>query len=331
MSLRVHVIGLGGQRPASELADLLRSGPVLARNDQSARGWLGEAFALEGGFDDLFERGPAGAIIPAIIERFERVKQRADECVYLVPGSGVIGDATVEALYGSFEVTLLAGQLDVQRPFGDAQVTDALALAIAEELHPFDSGQGVIDPARPLIVTNLAGSAVKPLARRRIERAIGGAAPDPDESGTVVVLPQSEPGAVRSWSGFERIISMLRSPEGCPWDREQTVETLIPMMLEEIDELRAAFAAEGAAEQADELGDVLLHIAMIAQVARERHDFGMEEVLDAISGKMVRRHPHVFGDVEVSSIEELYEVWQQVKDSERSGGGSEPGEQVSGG
>jgi uncharacterized protein YabN with tetrapyrrole methylase and pyrophosphatase domain len=72
-------------------------------------------------------------------------------------------------------------------------------------------------------------------------------------------------------------------------------------------------------DQADELGDVLLHIAMIAQIAREQLGFTIEDVLAAITAKMVRRHPHVFGDVRVSSIEELYQVWQDVKESERAG------------
>ncbi|HLT19068.1 MAG TPA: MazG nucleotide pyrophosphohydrolase domain-containing protein [Thermomicrobiales bacterium] len=329
MSLRVQVIGLGGQGPARSLRSLLDGRPVLARFEAPALDWLAGDFALVDAFDGLFEDGPVEGIVPSLMRRIEELAGQADECVYLVPGSGLVGDATVEALAERFDIQVQGGQLAIERPLADVQVADALSLAIAEAQYPFDAGSGAIDPARPLVVTNLRGASVLPLAARRIERALGAPIAGPDASGTLVIMPESEPGPVRSFSGLERIVATLRSPGGCPWDREQTVETLIPMMLEEIDELRDAFERGAAVERADELGDVLLHIAMIAQIAREQHDFGIEEVLEAISGKMVRRHPHVFGDVEVSTIEELYDVWQQVKDSERSGGGAGSREQVS--
>src|ERR687896_2537297 len=95
------------------------------------------------------------------------------------------------------------------------------------------------------------------------------------------------------------LMSRLRAPDGCPWDREQTYATLAPMLLEEAYEAFEAVedAREGRPlELRGELGDLLFQIVFYAQVARERGDFSIEDVTDAIHTKMVRRHPHVFGD-----------------------------------
>ena len=96
------------------------------------------------------------------------------------------------------------------------------------------------------------------------------------------------------------LMDKLRSPDGCPWDREQTYATLAPMLLEEAYEAFEAVeeAREGRPhELRDELGDLLFQIVFYAQVAKERGDFSIDDVTGAIHAKMVRRHPHVFGDV----------------------------------
>ena len=104
------------------------------------------------------------------------------------------------------------------------------------------------------------------------------------------------------------LMARLRSPEGCPWDREQTYATLAPMLLEEAYE---AFEAVEAAREGrplelrDELGDLLFQIVFYAQVASERGEFAIADVIEAIHSKIVRRHPHVFGDASVRDNEEL--------------------------
>src|ERR687896_49911 len=102
-----------------------------------------------------------------------------------------------------------------------------------------------------------------------------------------------------SFNDLVKLMSTLRSPEGCPWDREQTYESLAPMLLEEAYEAFEAVeeAREGRpAELRDELGDLLFQIVFYAQVAQERGEFTITDVTEAIHSKMVRRHPHVFGD-----------------------------------
>jgi nucleoside triphosphate diphosphatase len=116
------------------------------------------------------------------------------------------------------------------------------------------------------------------------------------------------------------LMSRLRSPEGCPWDREQTYATLAPMLLEE------AYEASEAVEDAragrpdalrEELGDLLFQIVFYAQVARERGEFTIDDVTDRIHSKMVRRHPHVFAGASVRDNEELLRNWEQMKAEEK--------------
>src|SRR4051812_22937252 len=116
------------------------------------------------------------------------------------------------------------------------------------------------------------------------------------------------------------LMARLRSPEGCPWDREQTYATLAPMLLEEAYEAFEAVeeAREGRPENLrEELGDLLFQIVFYAQVARERGEFTIDDVTDAIHTKMVRRHPHVFGDVTVRDNEELLRNWEAMKAEEK--------------
>lgn len=116
----------------------------------------------------------------------------------------------------------------------------------------------------------------------------------------------------------------LRSPEGCPWDREQTYATLAPMLLEEAYEAFEAVeeAREGRPnELRDELGDLLFQIIFYAQIAKERGDFSIDDVTNAIHVKMVRRHPHVFGDVNANDTATVLLNWEAMKAEERRAAG----------
>lgn len=121
-------------------------------------------------------------------------------------------------------------------------------------------------------------------------------------------------------------MSRLRSPQGCPWDREQTFTTLAPMLLEEAYEAFEAVEAarEGRPENLrEELGDLLFQIVFYAQIASERGEFTINDVTDAIHSKMVRRHPHVFGDVKVRDNEELLRNWEAMKAEEKRAAGKD--------
>lgn len=113
------------------------------------------------------------------------------------------------------------------------------------------------------------------------------------------------------------IIEILRSENGCKWDREQTHSTLRRNMLEEAYEAVDAIDDNDAKHLKEELGDVLLQVVLHAQIAKEENEFNIEDVAKGISDKLVHRHPHVFGDVKVSSTDEILDNWEKLKKEEK--------------
>jgi XTP/dITP diphosphohydrolase len=114
------------------------------------------------------------------------------------------------------------------------------------------------------------------------------------------------------------IVAKLRSPDGgCPWDLAQTQETLTPYVIEEAYEVVEAIASGNQNEVAEELGDLLLQVVLQAQIATEENKFSLLKVVEGISQKLIRRHPHVFGDVEATSIEQVKQNWEQIKAQEK--------------
>jgi len=109
------------------------------------------------------------------------------------------------------------------------------------------------------------------------------------------------------------VVHRLRQPGGCPWDREQTHESLRPYLLEETYELLEAIDAGDDAKMREELGDLLLQVAMHAEIAAEEGRFDAKQVSEAVAAKMVKRHPHVFGDVSVANADEVLRNWEHQK------------------
>jgi MazG family protein len=130
----------------------------------------------------------------------------------------------------------------------------------------------------------------------------------------------------RAQASIERLLGImerLRGPQGCPWDREQTLRTLRPYVLEETYEVLEAIDAGDVRAHCEELGDLLLQIVFQAQLMREEGRFEFADVADAISNKLVSRHPHVFGDAEVKDSEGVLRQWAALKREEKKarGGG----------
>lgn len=109
------------------------------------------------------------------------------------------------------------------------------------------------------------------------------------------------------------LVAHLRSERGCPWDRAQTHESLKHLLIEEAYETVAAIESKSAAELKDELGDLLLHVAFHVQIAQERDEFTLQDVLQNIYEKIVRRHPHVFGSESTQDIEKIKGRWEEIK------------------
>jgi tetrapyrrole methylase family protein/MazG family protein len=113
------------------------------------------------------------------------------------------------------------------------------------------------------------------------------------------------------------IVAKLRGPDGCPWDREQTNESLVPALIEEAYETAEAARAQDDPHFREELGDLLLLIVMHAQIARENGRFGIEEVIGHVSDKLIRRHPHVFGTSEARDAGAVLKQWEAIKREEK--------------
>jgi tetrapyrrole methylase family protein/MazG family protein len=139
-----------------------------------------------------------------------------------------------------------------------------------------------------------------------------------DNLTTVYVPPVSErEGRLKEWSTFREIIAALRAPDGCPWDREQTHESLKRYLIEEAHELLEAIDQEDDEGIIEELGDVLLQVFLHAQIGEDDGYFAMEDVLQAVGDKMIRRHPHVFGNRDVENSDEVLKNWQEIKKTEK--------------
>ena len=116
-----------------------------------------------------------------------------------------------------------------------------------------------------------------------------------------------------------KVMAKLRSPTGCPWDREQSHLTLRRHAIEEVYELIDAIEARDDVEMAEELGDLLLQVVFHCQLARERGVFDFEKVARHLVDKLIRRHPHVFGTTKVKDVDEVWANWEKIKKAEKHG------------
>jgi MazG family protein len=119
------------------------------------------------------------------------------------------------------------------------------------------------------------------------------------------------------------VMAKLRSPKGCPWDREQTHLTLRRHAIEEVYELIDAIESRDDHEMAEELGDLLLQVVFHAQMAKERGAFDFEKITRQLVDKLIRRHPHVFGTTKVRNVDEVWANWEKIKRAEKAGTKSE--------
>lgn len=133
--------------------------------------------------------------------------------------------------------------------------------------------------------------------------------------GFSIYVPPLEEGT--SFESFAEIVAHLRAPNGCPWDREQTHESLRKHLLEESYEAISAIDSGNFTDMREEFGDLLLQIVLQSQIAREEAQFNINQVIQGIHSKIVRRHPHVFGDLKLEGVDGVLENWEKLKEKER--------------
>jgi tetrapyrrole methylase family protein / MazG family protein len=318
------VIGLGGRSPDDDWDDFSNA-YVVARSDALAATCLPAGVTIDLSFSALFDGSDVTTVADEVVQQLLSYAEMRD-VVYLTPGVALLADLTVERLIDAADNVMLVPGEHVLMAGGDArlQFVDALALADAEQREPFGAGLCAVDPAQALVVSNWHGATVTELAARRLRRLGFRGTFEADEDGNLYLAEQGILTANQSFAALQQIYARLRRPDGCPWDREQTELTTVPHIIEETDELREALELGDWAHAAEELGDVLGNVLMIAQIAHEHGHFGFEDVVASVSAKLIRRHPHVFGDARADNPADVLAIWNQVKQQERADSTGQP-------
>jgi tetrapyrrole methylase family protein / MazG family protein len=298
-------------------------------------------------FDRLYENAPSFEVVyEQIVEQVLELGRGDKGVVYAVPGHPFVAEATcpeiarrasqegipvrvVEGL-SFIEPTLSALGID---PLPHMAIVDALTISTAH-VPPFP-------PDAPVLIAQVHSRAIASEVKltlmetypdEHIVRLVHAAGTDDllveelplhaidksDSLGllTSLFLPPLEKGS--SFESFQEIIAHLRAPDGCPWDREQDHQTLRTNLLEETYEALTALDENDPAHMREEFGDLLLQIILHAQIANEYGEFNISQVISHIYDKIIRRHPHVFGDLKVEGVEHVLQNWEKLKAAERS-------------
>ncbi len=355
---RVVVVGLGPAGP-----DLLTAATTAAiaavprRFLRTARHPSAAAVGEARSFDDRYEREASfDAVYASIVDTLVAEASAHGEVLYAVPGSPVVAERTVELLRGDRRVTVeivpalsfldltwarlgidpLAGggvrvvdahrfAEDVAGQRGPVLVAQCHSPRVLSEVKlSLDPGPDLA-PVSLLHHLGLADEQVLTLPWAEIDRFAGA------DHLTSLWIPELPTSAGTAVTRLEQMMARLR--EGCPWDREQTHESLVRYCVEEADELAEAIraltiaesgddpAAEAAAvaDVEDELGDVLFQVVFHACLGAEEGRFDLASVAEVLMAKLERRHPHVFGDVVVADADEVRRNWEAIKAAERAG------------
>ncbi|HNT74830.1 MAG TPA: nucleoside triphosphate pyrophosphohydrolase [Anaerolineae bacterium] len=296
-------------------------------------------------FDSLYETADTFEHVYAeIVTQILALSRRTDGVCYAVPGHPMVGEATVAQLLATaraqqIPVQIVAG-LSFFEPVLVALSLDALdGLQIVDALDVVALYHPPLNPDMPALIAQVysrtVASDLKLLLMNQYPDEHSVALVDAAGTGAELVtwmplyeidrqqatpltslyvppLPQ-----VSSFEGFQQTVARLRAPDGCPWDREQTHQSLRANLLEETYEVLAALDADDTDALREELGDLLLQIVLHTQIAVEDGAFLMPEVISGIDTKLKRRHPHVWGDVQVGDSAEVIVNWEAIKRHER--------------
>ncbi len=358
MKFPLQIVGLGPGDPGlitAEVWEVLNAArDVYLRTAQHpAVQGLPEHLACHA-FDHLYETlEEYEAVYEAIVDELMKQAGEAGGVVYAVPGDPVVGEATVTRLLQvaaerNLPVSIHHGVSFIE-PCLELAGWDALdGLQIADALDVAAAYHPAFHPDAPALIGQLYSQLVASDVKLTLMNQY------PDEHGIVLlhaagtsqasqeqvslarldhspnigsltalfIPPLGRPSAFES---FQTTVAHLRAPDGCPWDREQTHESLREHLLEE------AYEVLGALDQGDldaleeELGDLLLQIVLQAQIATEEGVFRMADVIARIQDKIIRRHPHVFGDLDIEDVREVLHNWEALKEAERNAAGEGKG------
>ncbi len=309
-----------------------------------------EELAAEGvkfeSFDKVYEKHDAFQPVYAEIANALIEAAAVEDIMYAVPGHPLVAEQTVQLLIaaadeGKIKLVIEGGQSFLDPIFGALKIDPIEGFQLLDgtsfSMHDINMRQHILiaqvydtfsasevkltlmekyDDEYPVTVVTAAGSAQEQIVTvplYELDQSV-----EVNNLTTVYVPPvKSQEEALKDWTTFRQIIATLRGPNGCPWDQKQTHESLKKYLLEEAHEYLAAIDAEDDFAMIEELGDVLLQVFLHAQIGEDEGYFTLEDVLASISEKMIRRHPHVFGDVAVEDADDVVANWEAIKAEEK--------------
>lgn len=301
-------------------------------------------------FDHLYRNGESfESVYAEIVERVLELGRRPEGVVYAVPGHPYVAEATspeiarrareagipMRVVEGLSFLEALFSALGVD-PMPHTALLDALELAVLH--HP------PFPPSVPVVIAQIHSPAIASEVKitlmaqypdeHPVQMVHGAGTPGVKvehlqlyeidrtrDIGLLTALYLPPLGENTSMEAFQEIVAHLRAPDGCPWDREQTHRSLRPHLLEEAFEVLTALDADDPQAMQEEFGDLLLQIVLHAQIASEYGEFTMADVIAGIHEKLVQRHPHVFGDLELGDKEAVLQNWERLKAAERESKG----------
>ena len=297
-------------------------------------------------FDDLYEVSESfEAVYANIIEKILQLGKRKQGVIYAVPGDPFIAETTGpeiarQARINGIELHIVNGISFVEPAFSALGLDPFPQITLVDAL---ELGQRKIPPFpvdKPVLVAQIYSRMVA----AEVKATLNSIYPDDHKvtlvhaAGTeseileyislyeidrsiniglltLLYIPPLEQGT--SFEAFQEVVALLRAPGGCPWDQEQTHQSLRPHLLEEAYETLAALDSEDPLQMAEEFGDLLLQIVLNAQIGSEEGGFSMQDVLKGIYDKIIRRHPHVFGDEQMEDVKNVLQNWEKLKAEER--------------
>jgi tetrapyrrole methylase family protein/MazG family protein len=302
-------------------------------------------------FDPVFGSNlSAEQVNEQIILTILQLGQRSQGVTYAVPGHPLTANAICTGILQrarvvGIPVKIIAGVSLVERTFQALSLDPQTQITIIDALSLSKQNTPSFPPSQPSLITQVTSSKIASklmsvlltMFSEHHEVALVHAVGTKNE--LVEYLPLGEiDQSTRfgfysslycpplpfgsAFEDFHQIIAQLRSPEGCPWDREQTHASLKPYLIEESYEALEALDLEDMPSLMEELGDILLQIVLHAQIGIEHHEFGMSDLITHISDKMIRRHPHVFADGDARDVAGVIHKWEEIKAIERKDNGN---------
>jgi len=304
-------------------------------------------------FDELYEKSDSFEdVYSAIVEKVLEMGKSPLGVIYAVPGDPYVAEATCPEIAQRAKtlgvpLKIVSGLSFLEPVFASLDLDPYPRLVLMDALELSQAHCPAFPPDMPVLVAQVYSRMVAAEVKMTLNTVypdehpvrLVHAAGTTDEIieniplyeidrskhiGLLTVLYVPPLGEGTSFEAFQEIVARLRAPDGCPWDREQTHESLRPHLMEEAYETLAAMDSGAPAEMAEEFGDLLLQIVLNAQIASEDGDFNMADVLKGIYDKIIRRHPHVFGDVTLEGVQGVLKNWEKLKAVERANS-HEPG------